>query len=125
MARWFKNVRLPKLGNPPVDRAKVFLVPTVWGVSDPKFVEQIKALCEDHVFDAGVHFADNLLTWCRNNSMLEDEAFVNAWWRKAFPRTFGFTTFLSTTRKWRITTCRSTGPISRHASERNSVATRK
>jgi O-methyltransferase len=80
MARWFKKFHLPKLGNPSADRAKVFVVPTFWGVSDPKFVEQIKVLCEEHVFDAGVHFADNMLTWCRNNSMLEDEAFVNAWW---------------------------------------------
>jgi len=55
MALGSKKLRLPKLGNPPVDKAKVFLVPSVWGVTDPKFVEQIKVLCEDHVFDAGVH----------------------------------------------------------------------
>lgn len=49
-----------------------------WGTSDHQYVmESIKAVAAKVV--PGGHFADNFFTWGRNNSMLEDGAFLEAW----------------------------------------------
>jgi O-methyltransferase len=73
-----KGFQLPKLGKPELNRVKAFFLPTFWGTTNPELVAQhVKAVSE---FTApGFHFADNFFTWCRNNSMLEDEVFVKAW----------------------------------------------
>ena len=63
---------------PELNRIKTFFLPTFWGTSNPELVAQ-KAKDVSELAEPGFHFADNFFTWCRNNSMLEDEVFVNAW----------------------------------------------
>jgi hypothetical protein len=49
-----------------------------WGTRNPELVAQhVKAATE--LAEPGFHFADNFFTWARNNSMLDDEAFVTSW----------------------------------------------
>ena len=53
-------------------------MPLFWGTSDPeKVTAAAKAMTE--LTSGGYHFADNLLTWGRNMSLLEDAAFIEAW----------------------------------------------
>jgi hypothetical protein len=69
---------LPKLTTPAEDRLFNFFMPTFWGTSNP---EAVTAAAKELVgFSSSAHhFADNFLTWGRNNSMLDDRAFVKAW----------------------------------------------
>lgn len=69
---------LPKLSAPAADQIPNFFLPVFWGTSDD---EAVTALAERiaEKLSPGVHFADNFLTWGRNNSMLDDAAFVAAW----------------------------------------------
>ena len=72
-------VRLPRLSrSAPGGSAKNFFSPTFWATSDADAFRKIMQTATTHVAH-GYHFADNLFTWARNNSMLEDEAFVSAW----------------------------------------------
>jgi hypothetical protein len=66
-------------GNRPTARSllKSFFMPVFW-LADAERVERHARRLADAV-QPGLHFADNLLTWGRNNSMLEDDAFVRAW----------------------------------------------
>jgi O-methyltransferase len=73
-----KGIRLPKLTKPALNRVKGYFLPIFWGTSNAELVaEHVKAVSE--LVEPGFHFADNFFTWCRNNSMLEDEVFVKAW----------------------------------------------
>ncbi len=71
-------VRLPKLSKLEMDNVKTFQTNSYWGVLDR---ERFQTLMEEAVklVQPGYHLSDNFLTWGRNLSCLEDEAFVSAW----------------------------------------------
>jgi hypothetical protein len=71
-------VKLPKLGSPPVDAVQNFGVPVFWGTTDAQKVDSLFRETISYL-TPGIHVADNFLTWCRNNSMLDDPEFVRAW----------------------------------------------
>lgn len=71
-------MNLPKL--PPADPNNVpsLSMPLSWGISDPDRFHQLMA--EVIKLVAPGHFlADNLFTWCRNVSLLDDRPFRRAW----------------------------------------------
>ena len=70
-------MKLPKLPPLPMDRTINFSTKTSWGISDPV---RFNALLEEasKLVAPGFYLGDNLFTWCRNNSALEDDAFVEA-----------------------------------------------
>lgn len=70
-------MKLPKLGKPE-GFLKNFVTPVFWGVREKKDTEQVVRSLIDRM-DSGVFFSDNLLTWCRNNSMLDDPKFIESW----------------------------------------------
>ena len=73
-----KAPRLPRLVAPAADRLINFFLPVFWGAKDGnKLARSMKEHSEQ--LDAGVHFSDNLFTWGRNLSMLDDAEFVKAW----------------------------------------------
>jgi O-methyltransferase len=49
-----------------------------WGVSDPVRFKQLMDEAKSLV-SPGYYLGDNLFTWCRNNSLFEDPAFLAAW----------------------------------------------
>src|SRR5688572_11885809 len=70
---------LPKLSAPargaPVAN---FFMPLFWGTTDPvKVAAAAREIAS--LGTGGHHFADNLLTWNRNLSMLDDAPFIAAW----------------------------------------------
>ncbi len=72
------SIDLPKLRTPRLEELKSFFFPMFWGTADDEKVgEHVKAASE--LVAPGVHFADNFFTWARNNSMLDDDAFMKAW----------------------------------------------
>jgi len=68
-------MRLPKRARPKLDEVKTFMSEIFWGVRDKGLIFGLAKLIFDRV-EPGTHFADNLLTWGRNNSMLDDDLFV-------------------------------------------------
>ena len=68
----------PKAVEPLSGQLLNFSSHTYWGTSDPKrfaaVMEEAASLAEP-----GFFLGDNLFTWSRNNSMLEDPAFRKAW----------------------------------------------
>ena len=69
---------LPKLATPDHDKIYNFFLPVFWATSNEEtFGETIKSL--SHQVAPGYHFADNLFTWARNNSMFDDREFVRSW----------------------------------------------
>jgi hypothetical protein len=68
---------LPKLPELSLEDIMQFSTHKYWGVSDPKrfgeLMEEAKSLV------SGFYLGDNLFTWGRNNSALEDIPFRNAW----------------------------------------------
>lgn len=69
---------LPKLTPPDLTTVQSFFLPIFWGAQSPqKVAEHARAIAQDVV--GGAHFADNFLTWGRNNSMFDDGPFVAAW----------------------------------------------
>jgi O-methyltransferase len=73
-----KGFSLPKLSAPDLGTLKSFFAPVFWGVNDhQKVLEHMKAASA--LVAHGSHFGDNFFTWARNNSMLEDEVFVESW----------------------------------------------
>ncbi len=79
----FKRPRkpvLPRLAGGEPDRVRNHVVPVFWGARDAQAVADNVSAIAGQV-DPGFHFADNFLTWGRNNSMLDDAAFVDAWRR--------------------------------------------
>src|SRR6185437_1105610 len=69
---------LPTLTPPDAAVLRNFFLPVFWGTTDPDLVTSLVKLVTERV-QPGFHFADNFLTWGRNNSMFEDEKFVAAW----------------------------------------------
>ena len=73
-----KKPHLPSLNEISLDRVISFSSPTGWGVKNPeefgKLMETAKTLV-----DPGYFLGDNLFTWKRNNSALEDLPFRKAW----------------------------------------------
>jgi hypothetical protein len=82
--RWFKRGTksvtrfLPRHSSPDPGHLSNFFAPVFWATSDPATVVA-SAEAVTGVVSAGYHFADNLLTWGRNMSMLEDLPFVKSW----------------------------------------------
>ena len=66
--------RLPPLTSPPMDRVFSFFSPMFWATRDPEKVKASASMIADVAAD-GHYFGDNLLTWGRNMSMLDDAAF--------------------------------------------------
>jgi hypothetical protein len=75
-------MKLPKLTPPDLNTIKNFFFPMFWSTSDHKAVVQSVQAALPNLWP-GVHFADNFLTWGRNNSMLDDLQFVTAWQENA------------------------------------------
>ena len=72
------KVSLPVLGTPEAGKMKSFGLPVFWATSDPDAVKGHLAAAAGLV-EPGFHFADNMFTWARNDSMLDDGAFMKAW----------------------------------------------
>jgi len=71
-------MKLPKLPTPSLEVVKNFFLPVFWGTSDHDGVAALMREASGKM-QAGYHFADNFLTWGRNNSMFDDQPFVDAW----------------------------------------------
>lgn len=69
---------LPKLTPPALNQLRDFLMPVFWWAREPEKVGAAVRQVLDQV-SPGRHFGDNLLTWGRNMSMLDDKPFVDAW----------------------------------------------
>jgi hypothetical protein len=69
---------LPPL--PPLDPVRRFNLksPVSWGIRDPERFQKLMDEAASLVV-GGFYLGDNLFTWTRNLSLLEDEAFRNAW----------------------------------------------
>lgn len=69
---------LPRLPELSVSEVKLFHSPLSWGISDPvrfhTLMEEAKTLVSP-----GYYIGDNLFTWARNISALEDPTFCRAW----------------------------------------------
>lgn len=73
-----KSFRLPQLPSPDPATLKSLFCPVLqFTADDEKVTQHVRAAAE--LVGGGVHFADNLFTWGRSNSMLDDEEFFNAW----------------------------------------------
>ncbi len=59
-------------------RVMNFMVPTVWGLTDPVRFYALMAEAQKLIVP-GSYLGDNLFTWGKSNSPFEDKAFVNAW----------------------------------------------
>lgn len=69
---------LPPRSNPELDRISSFFFPAFWGVDNyGQFSDAAKDLTSG--MEHGYHASDNMITWARNNSMLDDQIFVHAW----------------------------------------------
>jgi len=71
-------MKLPKLTVPAFDVVKNFFFPQFWGTTEPREVAELMHQAASKMMP-GVHFADNFLTWGRNNSLFDDLPFVEAW----------------------------------------------
>lgn len=69
---------LPTLREPSATDVINFSTQMNWAVSDPA---RFSALMEEllTLVSPGYYLGDNLFTWCRNNSMFDDEAFKKSW----------------------------------------------
>ncbi|KQU69669.1 hypothetical protein ASE08_28320 [Rhizobacter sp. Root16D2] len=70
--------RLPPLTSPPPERVSNFFSPMFWCTQEPEKVKSSARVIAD-LATSGHYFGDNLLTWGRNMSMLDDQPFVQAW----------------------------------------------
>jgi len=71
-------MKLPKLKKPELNVIPMYFFPLLWAAKNPEIVTQSVQQIWSAV-SPGAHFADNFVTWGRNNSMLDDEVFVQAW----------------------------------------------
>ncbi len=69
---------LPPPRSVQLDRINNFSTDTYWGVSDPAKFKQLLDQAKQLTV-SGYFLGDNLFTWLRNNSALEDEHFKSAW----------------------------------------------
>jgi tetratricopeptide (TPR) repeat protein len=69
---------LPRLSPPRKGSVYNFTVHKSWGITDP---DRFKTLMTEAtgLVDGGWYLGDNLFTWMRNNSALEDLVFMRAW----------------------------------------------
>lgn len=78
MGRSDLELVLPKYTPPQRDQVGNHFVPLFYGTSNPDAVAAAaKEICT--LGFGGSHFSDNLLTWGRNMSMMDDATFVWAW----------------------------------------------
>ena len=69
---------LPARSVPTLDRVASYFFPAFWDVDDTEvFSEEVKRLTAS--MPHGYHATDNFITWGRNNSMFDDQAFVTSW----------------------------------------------
>ena len=69
---------LPPYSPPPPETVSSFFTPVSWQILDvPRFLSLMKEAST--LVLGGIYFADNIFTWGRNNSMLDDLAFRKAW----------------------------------------------
>lgn len=72
------EVRLPALGTPEPNKVRAYAMPVFWGARDSEAVARNLTAAAEQV-EPGYYIGDNLFTWGRNMSMLDDPAFVAAW----------------------------------------------
>jgi O-methyltransferase len=72
------KMNLPILTPPDGAMLQNFFFPVFWGAGDRDAVTELAKAVTEQV-QPGFHFADNFLTWGRNNSMFDDGPFVKAW----------------------------------------------
>jgi O-methyltransferase len=78
LSRPREPVTLPTRTPPASQQPPNFVSPLNWGMGDPKrFSELLQEMLK--LLPAGVYAGDNLITWGRNNSALEDQPFKRAW----------------------------------------------
>jgi hypothetical protein len=75
-------MKLPKLKTPSLELVKNFFYPVFWGAQENEAVSELMKVTASKV-SAGYHFADNLFTWGRNNSMFDDQEFITSWNKNA------------------------------------------
>jgi len=69
---------LPKNVKPDLNTLMNFSIEQSWGITNkPRFFELMNEAMT--LVAPGFYFGDNLFTWCRNNSWLDDAAFQKAW----------------------------------------------
>jgi O-methyltransferase len=69
---------LPPRSIPDPNNVTNFHYPIYWGVREPeRFADSVKDLTQS--MSSAFHAGDNFVTWGRNNSMLADLPFVEAW----------------------------------------------
>jgi len=73
-----ENKFLPKLPILPMDAHINFSSDVSWGISDPARFKQLMDEAKTLVTPS-YYLGDNLFTWIKNNSAMEDTAFRNAW----------------------------------------------
>ena len=73
-----KTKYLPKLNKASPENIYYFSTDTSWGISDPQKFSSLMNEAKKLVAH-GFFLGDNLFTWCRNNSFLEDDSFRLAW----------------------------------------------
>ncbi len=73
-----KPLNLPKLGEIDLNRIANFSTHNSWFIKDP---ERFKVLMDEaaSLVAPGYYLGDNLFTWARNNSFIEDAAFASAY----------------------------------------------
>lgn len=75
-----RPIVLPPRSAARLEQLPNFSFPVFWGVAEPEsFKAEVEKLTKSMAH--GYHASDNFITWGRNNSMLEDRAFVDAWER--------------------------------------------
>lgn len=72
------TANLPPLTTPALDKVHDFFSPFHWATRNPEAVTGSARTITD-LASSGHYFGDNLLTWGRNMSMLDDQPFVKAW----------------------------------------------
>jgi len=69
---------LPARSVPALERIGSYFFPAFWDIEDREaFSQSVKQLTA--AMPPGYHASDNFITWGRNNSMFDDQAFVKAW----------------------------------------------
>ncbi len=69
---------LPKNVTPVLENLPNFTSPANWGIKDgARFSELMNELIT--LVEPGFYFGDNLFVWGRNNSLLDDSAFIESW----------------------------------------------
>ena len=69
---------MPKLNKASPENIYYFSTDTSWGISDPQKFSSLMNEAKKLIAQ-GFFLGDNLFTWCRNNSFLEDDIFRLAW----------------------------------------------